>query len=539
MLKVFLVEDESVVREGLRDSIAWGQYGFEFAGDATDGEMALPQIRRIKPDILITDIKMPFMDGLSLSKLVSAELPDTKIIIISGHDDFEFAQEAIGIGVEQYLLKPITKASLISTLDVVKKKIEEEREQKDYIRQFQLEAQEYEQYAQRKFFEQITSGALTVPEIYEQAKRLDIMIDADYYNIILLTLQPKAAESGYSEPLAELLEELMGFFLRYPEYLLFRCNLRTYAVLIKGTAENIQSVSDTCVENIQRRCVQAHATLNWYVSVGDPVQRLSGLAQCFGKASQVLSYRHLLPEQHVLNSLVLTPPEPQDKTHGLAELDVNKVDSQIIRHFLQTGLMEEVSDFASEYLHALGSVIHSLMFRRYIMLNIRFAATMEAKSYGFTQEEFVQPLQCLNDVEREIDDQELKRYIVELLQRTITLREKVSGNQYRTILNRAIRFIDQHFTEETISLNVVAKAINISANYFSGIFSQEMGLTFVEYVTQKRMELAKQLLRQTTLRSGEIAFEVGYRDPRYFSFIFKKTQGCTPSNYRAGEEAKS
>ncbi|MDD3921425.1 MAG: helix-turn-helix domain-containing protein, partial [Eubacteriales bacterium] len=314
---------------------------------------------------------------------------------------------------------------------------------------------------------------------------------------------------------------------------------RTYAVLIKGTAENIQSVSDTCVENIQRRCVQAHATLNWYVSVGDPVQRLSGLAQCFGKASQVLSYRHLLPEQHVLNSLVLTPPEPQDKTHGLAELDVNKVDSQIIRHFLQTGLMEEVSDFASEYLHALGSVIHSLMFRRYIMLNIRFAATMEAKSYGFTQEEFVQPLQCLNDVEREIDDQELKRYIVELLQRTITLREKVSGNQYRTILNRAIRFIDQHFTEETISLNVVAKAINISANYFSGIFSQEMGLTFVEYVTQKRMELAKQLLRQTTLRSGEIAFEVGYRDPRYFSFIFKKTQGCTPSNYRAGEEAKS
>ena len=133
----------------------------------------------------------------------------------------------------------------------------------------------------------------------------------------------------------------------------------------------------------------------------------------------------------------------------------------------------------------------------------------------------------------------MKRYIVELLQRTITLREKVSGNQYRTILNRAIRFIDQHFTEETISLNVVAKAINISANYFSGIFSQEMGLTFVEYVTQKRMELAKQLLRQTTLRSGEIAFEVGYRDPRYFSFIFKKTQGCTPSNYRAGEEAKS
>ena len=117
MLKVFLVEDECVVREGLRDCIDWERYGFEFCGDAPDGELALPQIRKLRPDILITDIKMPFMDGLALSKLVCAELPETKIILISGHNDFEFAQEAIEIGVEQYLLKPVTKSSLLKTLE--------------------------------------------------------------------------------------------------------------------------------------------------------------------------------------------------------------------------------------------------------------------------------------------------------------------------------------------------------------------------------------------------------------------------------------
>ena len=116
MLKVFLVEDECVVREGLRECIDWARYGFEFCGDAPDGELALPQIRKLRPDILITDIKMPFMDGLALSKLVCAELPETKIILISGHNDFEFAQEAIEIGVEQYLLKPVTKSSLLKTL---------------------------------------------------------------------------------------------------------------------------------------------------------------------------------------------------------------------------------------------------------------------------------------------------------------------------------------------------------------------------------------------------------------------------------------
>ena len=146
MLKVFLVEDECVVREGLRDCIDWTRYGFEFCGDAPDGELALPQIRKLRPDILITDIKMPFMDGLALSKLVCAELPETKIILISGHNDFEFAQEAIEIGVEQYLLKPVTKVSLLKTLEDVSRKIDEEQEQKAYLRQFQQEGQEYEQY---------------------------------------------------------------------------------------------------------------------------------------------------------------------------------------------------------------------------------------------------------------------------------------------------------------------------------------------------------------------------------------------------------
>lgn len=130
MLKVFLVEDECVVREGLRDCIDWERYGFEFCGDAPDGELALPQIRKLRPDILITDIKMPFMDGLALSKLVCAELPETRIILISGHNDFEFAQEAIEIGVEQYLLKPVTKTSLLKTLEDVSRKIDEERSRK-------------------------------------------------------------------------------------------------------------------------------------------------------------------------------------------------------------------------------------------------------------------------------------------------------------------------------------------------------------------------------------------------------------------------
>ena len=528
LLKVFLVEDECVVREGLRDCIDWERYGFEFCGDAPDGELALPQIRKLRPDILITDIKMPFMDGLALSKLVCAELPETRIILISGHNDFEFAQEAIEIGVEQYLLKPVTKASLLKTLEDVSRKIDEEREQKDYLRRFQPE---YEQFARRKFFEQITSGTLRVSEIYEQAKKLQIDIDAEGYTVILLTLQSRGT-AEYSQTLAERLEELMAYLLRYGEYLLFRCNLMTYCVIVKGSAAGLDEAVRRCLENIERRCGGDEA-LAWYAAVSEPVARLSELPGCYASAHTILSYRHLLPERHVLTADVLQKPQ-RGTLPALDEVDASKADPAIIRNFLQTGMREEIPDFVSEYLASFGNALDSMLFRQYVLLELRFSAIRAAKSFGYSQEEFLRPLTSEQELPADGGRETLEKSCAALLRRAIELREEESGNQYKSMLKRALRYIDQNYTDETLSLNTVAKAANISPNYFSGVFSQEMGQTFVEYLTEKRMERAKELLRYSGKRSSEVAYEVGYRDPRYFSFLFKKTQGCTPSSYRAG-----
>ena len=522
--------DECVVREGLRDCIDWERYGFEFCGDAPDGELALPQIRKLRPDILITDIKMPFMDGLALSKLVCAELPETRIILISGHNDFEFAQEAIEIGVEQYLLKPVTKASLLKTLEDVSRKIDEEREQKDYLRRFQQEGPEYEQFARRKFFEQITSGTLRVSEIYEQAKKLQIDIDAEGYTVILLTLQSRGT-AEYSQTLAERLEELMAYLLRYGEYLLFRCNLMTYCVIVKGSAAGLDEAVRRCLENIERRC--GDEALAWYAAVSEPVARLSELPGCYASAHTILSYRHLLPERHVLTADVLQKPQ-RGTLPALDEVDASKADPAIIRNFLQTGMREEIPDFVSEYLASFGNALDSMLFRQYVLLELRFSAIRAAKSFGYSQEEFLRPLTSGQELPADGGRETLEKSCAALLRRAIELREEESGNQYKSMLKRALRYIDQNYTDETLSLNTVAKAANISPNYFSGVFSQEMGQTFVEYLTEKRMERAKELLRYSGKRSSEVAYEVGYRDPRYFSFLFKKTQGCTPSSYRAG-----
>lgn len=233
MYKVFLVEDENVVREGIRKNILWEQYGFQYTGDASDGELALPLIRKIQPDLLITDIKMPFMNGLSLIDLVRKELPRTKIVIISGYDDFSYAQQAIRMGVEQYLLKPIIKEKLVEILIGLHKKMTEEQRQQEYIESFQREAQEYENFSRRRFFEQIVTGGLSVSEISETANTMNIDINAPFYNIVLFSLSSAeydgSVPESYTENLAAVQDEVTKFIIGHTELILFRWNITTYA----------------------------------------------------------------------------------------------------------------------------------------------------------------------------------------------------------------------------------------------------------------------------------------------------------------------
>ncbi len=420
MVKVFRVEDESIIREGLRDSIPWEQYGYTFVGEAGDGEMALPLIRKTRPDVLITDIKMPFMDGLELSHIVTAELPSTKIIIISGHDDFEYARQAIEIGVEQYLLKPITRSSLQKVLIELKDKIETEREQSNYLKKFQSEYHEYEQLSKRHFFEKIFDRKLALKDVYDEAAKLGIELNAPCYNIALAYF--KEGE-----------EEVIRYFSRFNEYVLIKWNINVFCILIMADNDRIGSISDRCKQNLIRIC-EASSDGEWNISIGDPVERLSLLADCYEDVNRIFSYRFLIPDEHVI-------------THELVE-------------------------------------------------STKPAAGAKEKAV-----------------------------------------DEIADMQAKNVIKLALTYIEENFANEELSLNDVASVCNVSPNYFSSLFSNEMGQTFVEYVTGKRITKAKKLLKTTAMHTGDIAIAVGYKDQHYFSVVFKKIQGCSPRDYRNGREA--
>lgn len=541
MLKVFLVEDEAIIREGLRDNIPWQQQGYTFVGEAADGEQALPMLRKLKPDVLITDIKMPFMDGLALSKLVARELPGTKIVIISGYDDFEYARQAIRIGVEQYLLKPITKAMLLKTLQEVRQKIQSEREQESYLEKFRSEMQEYEQFSRRRLFEEIVAGQLSVEEIYEKAAQLNMDIHGPWYNLLLYNIQTRShnmSEHGRkaesNEPVTQLRDELLRFLMEYPEYLPVRQNLTVDAIMIKGEKESVELATRRCIEKIQELTQNYEKEVEWHLACAAPVGRLSFLPGCYSEVSRILSYRHLLPYHHILTRESTQSFTQRDEESSLKNLDMAKIDPGVLRGFLQNGQRSELNEFVKEYVKGLWEAAKSKLFCQYLILNVRFTALAYIESLGYSQEEFLDSLECVKYMGIAVTAEDLEGYIREMLERVLEMREKESRSQSHNIVSQAIAYIDDNYASESISLKEVARYTNVSANYFSAVFSQEMQQTFVEYLTQKRMKKAKEMLRKTDKRSAEIAAEVGYKDPHYFSFVFRKTQGCTPTDYRTG-----
>ena len=369
MIKLFLVEDEKVMREGIKKHIDWEKEGIEFVGEGSDGEVALPLILEKKPDIVITDIKMPFMNGLVLSERIRKELPDTKIIILSGYDEFSYAQDAIRIGVTEYLLKPITPAALLESIKTIADQIRKERAENDAL-----------------------------PE-----------------------------ETALGGP---------------------------------ASADTKNPLMDT-------------------------------------EAAGVVSGKEL-------------------------------------EEFLRTGASPEADTFMEGIFASIGEQnAKSLLFLNYLTMDMYFTMSRFLKELTGDAQTMDRECGDINDIVRNMTEvSEAKDYLTRCLKRVISIRDQLSVKRYGKVMREAVAYIDEHYADEDISLNTLALLLSISPNHFSAIFSQEMGVTFIEYLIGKRMEKAKELLMTTDMKSFEVAYAVGYKDPHYFSSTFKKTQGMTTKEYR-------
>ena len=533
MLKVFLVEDEYVVREGIKNNIKWAEHGYEFCGEASDGELALPMIQKLKPDILITDIRMPFMDGLMLSKLVKEQLPMTEIMILSGYADFEYAKEGIKLGVAEYLTKPINGEELLKEVDHVSEKIIEKKKQLEIQKKYQAEMSENLLQEKKKLFLSLVGGQESVADLLEKAKKLNIDLSAAWYNVILLKIKSSRHEQEeYSKSVIQI-EQKLQTLEQEDNLLIFERNLEGKALFLRADSlEALQELQKTELAKLQE-IFEQYKHILYFGGIGKPVNRLREIPVSYEHAEHAFAHRFLSEISQFYDSSNLQERKAATvEEFNIGEVDIKQLEKHRLKEFLKVGETGEVRYFIEEFFESIGvGALDSKIFRQYSAMDVYFSTV-----------EFVESLQADRSVIDSLDiassvtaDMEsMQQFLEKIITQAIQVRNHAAGDHYGYVTEEVCKYIEDHYCDEELSLNLLASQVNFSPNHLSMVFSQQTGQTIIKYLTDFRMNKAKELLRCTIKRSSEISQEVGYKDPHYFSYLFKKTQGMTPTQYRGG-----
>ena len=536
-IKVFLVEDEMVIRRGIKNSIDWEKEGYIFCGEASDGELAYPMIIKEKPDILITDIRMPFMDGLELCKLVKKELPNIKILILSGYDEFDYAKEAIRLGVTEYLLKPISSGKLLEALNGVSESIRREKEDKDLVRKYMEEMRENTEHEKQKFFEQMIAGNLSMADALETGKKYEMNLSAGMYNLLLFrfTLGEENRKSG--ELLGEAENAIEKLTERLEYVFEFQRGVEGWAFLLM--ADNEEQMSERVKELSKdlEEIMKNYSTIAYFGGIGQPVARLRELEESFREAERALAARFTMELNRIISVEDIRMAQNVDTLDDIEITSFGEIEKTrtMLEKFLNNGAEDEIDEFVDVYINELPEEnLKSVLMRQYIIMDAYIVMmSFCEKIEGIEGEMQAQSEELKNSMKTIQTLEEIKNYIRMLLKKIIGVRDTISGRRYSDIIEIAKDQIRKTYMSDEISLNTIAAEVGMSPSYFSSIFSKEMGKTFVEYLTEIRMDRAKELLMCSSMKTSEIGYEVGYKDPHYFSYIFKKTQNCTPKEFRA------
>jgi two-component system response regulator YesN len=538
MYKVFLVEDEIVVREGIRDNIPWDQTPYSLAGEASDGEMALSMIQDIKPDILITDIRMPFMDGLTLSRIVKKNLPWIKIIIISGHDEFEYAREAISTGVEEYLLKPVSSQDMRKAMDKIAGRIDEEKEKFLNIEKLKAQIRSSTDILRDKWLSDFMHAKIPALDAIEQGKELGVDLLARSYIVLVVGIVSAAEKEKKIVPIKIILQSIME---QYADSIWFVQSKNRFVILLKEVSTNaseavkalpaavlpIEESAYTIAQALKYE-VERKTECKMMVGIGHAAERIGEVSKSYAMAKKIVDYGIAQGFSQIADASLL----PNDDFDPLPLLSI---DGDMFLTKLKYAAKKDIDSILQQEYAAVmeNNFYDNQMVVLFAFGEIIVAASKIAEALGSDIRKIAPYSLNQEDIQYIASSKEIfLEKVKELLSAVIEYRDAHSSGRYQSVIVKAREYIDRNFASADISLYSTASHVGISPNHLSTVFAQETGEHFIEYLTRIRIEKAKQLLRDTAMKSAEIAYETGFSDPHYFSSIFKKNSGLSPREFR-------
>ena len=530
MYSVFAVDDEPIVLDGIRSKIDWEKNGFVFAGEASDGEIALSMIQEMKPDILLTDIKMPFMDGLQLSAAVKKIQPWIKIIILSGHDEFDYAKKAISIGIEDYLLKPFTPDEILSSLTKTAQRIDIERKQLSDISKLKAELKSNEMLKKKEFLNNLVHGSENAEDVMTKSQELGISLISRFYKVLISRIQ---SSSGNIQNQQEACSLLNSYSAAWQQAECFFHHSNLLVCIFKGSTKDELDESIFHAAEAIGHIATKNDDCTVLSAIGKTVEHLSQLQFSYEDAKHLLELGNEGGKNRIVSSDDIAEKTPLSNS---ALLELKENDPMVTR--LKYAGRNDISAIIGESMDLVKKNEGQFsVFASYLLVDLILAVSKLVENFGgdikVLKPEILQRKFVDEAVQNEND---FRRMMEQVLSFALEYRDSKMTGKYGDVILKAKHFIEENYADPNTTLSTVAEAVCLSPNHFSTIFSQECKTTFIEYLTNVRIENAKRLLKETDMKGYDIAYDCGFSDPHYFSYIFKKNTGLSPREYKMGFE---
>lgn len=524
--KVILVDDEAEVIDVIEQKIAWNELGFEVVGSATNGVKALELVEKTQPDVVITDIKMPYMDGLELSKRLNDDYRNIHIIIFTGFDEFEYAKEAVHLEVEEYMLKPINSDELTECLNRVKNSLDLEREEKLNVQKLENYFNDVLPILQTNLFVSLIEGRVDEEEYVKFVDFYKIDLKGPFYCCVVFHTSTHHVPENMEPLLLSMsvereIKERIAKKFNCKEFIYLG---NTVLIVELSSKEKMVEFTDIC----DKFCKWVNRVIGAVVTagIGRVCDNILNINNSYEGAREAVSYRVLYGTNRAINIEEIAPNEQN--------MTLQSEDSKMHDLFkaIYLGDDKSIEDAVSKEIEKLHKNANTVSQYNLVIME------MVGAFYRFCANNFIDFNDFLGDINNpyervpQMDESTLKNWLIKCSLGVSEKLKSVRNSKSRSLVNDAQNIVTDRYMEPDLSLDKVCSIMGVSNSYFSSVFKKEVGKSFVTYLTDYRMDIAAGLILDTNEKSYKIAEQVGYLDANYFSYVFKKKFGVSPSKYR-------
>lgn len=523
---VLLVDDEEEVIQVIRKKIDWESLGFSVIGYANNGVKAFEMVEEFQPDVVMTDVKMPYMDGLELSDRIKTEYPATKILLFTGFDEFEYAREAVHLEVEEYILKPVNSQELSKVFTQLKNKLDQEISEKRNVETLQKYYLESLPLLQANFYSTLIEGRIRREEVPVFLRDYQITFLGPYFGCLVVHTSSSQVPKDMNPLLlfTSVQKQVMEHLGEKWQAKSFSYLGNTVLLVQLRSRGEVNELTDECDRfcRYARRIIGAVVT----IGIGQVCEDLLEMDKAYSSAREAVSYRAVYGTSRAINIQEVAPQEIS-RFDSPKEAEVSGL-FKVIRMGSREEVIQAVEQYLSHNVFPQTSLQHYQISVMELVSEIyRFSANND-----IAVEEFAGNMKNLYGKLLDLEPEALRDWLVGI---SLSFRESlinVRSRSTKSFVSKAMEYVENHYFDEDLSLDLVCDDLGVSNSYFSTIFKKETGTSFIGYLTDYRMIQASRMLIESNEKSYMIARKVGYADPNYFSYVFKRKFGVSPTKFR-------